>query len=197
MRRTHIILFLFICAAVTIVAGSILRNKTSHAPQISEIQEKPTPQNRQFKLQEEKTVRTSEPTAAPTSTPTESAQREAGEDLQSSPALPTQMPLVTDVRKELEQNPHGTPESVHTFGLKIYKRMQLAYKSPQAGAAVFNELKECVRAKPETAITSIQSLCLLNAKRLAARFPTLLSSDYVSLQQTAASEVVQVMNLVE
>ncbi len=103
-------------------------------------------------------------------------------------SLAAQVPPLSTMRKEVAANPHVTPTSVIEFSLELNARMETGLQSEAQALALLSELKQCVGSQPDIA-TSIQSLCLLNARRLAERYSG-LRAQYTQLEASAEPQVV-------
>ena len=189
MRAWQIALGLVIVAAVIFLS----RGRTSkvEAPESALVsaQESVAPQD---------TIKVSSPvTTIPTLEvkPTAANEKKGTSEVDMRPVL-EQMPRAADVREEVKANPHSTPVSVVMFSAMLYERMQSASQDPKQAASLFTELRDCVTTKEDATVSSVRALCLLNAKRLGAKFSG-LAGDLHQLQQSADPKVVQLLNVLE
>lgn len=82
------------------------------------------------------------------------------------------MPSLEQERSEVAKDPHGTPESVLKFSLSLGERLD-SLESEDEAASFIDELDECVTRPPKPNSTSSKALCLLNAKKVAGKYPAL------------------------
>ena len=85
------------------------------------------------------------------------------------------LPNVNEMREEVAANPHLTPMAITRFSLALGRRLD-ALQSIQDGAAFMAELNGCVTDRDqrnERNIRSVQSLCILNARKTRNKFPDL------------------------
>jgi hypothetical protein len=85
------------------------------------------------------------------------------------------IPNVGEMRKEVAANPHLTPMAITRFSLALGHRLD-ALQTVQDGSAFMAELDGCVTDRDqrnERNIRTVQSLCILNARKTRNKFPEL------------------------
>ncbi len=105
------------------------------------------------------------------------------------PNLVSMIPAAAELRKEVEKNPHATPKQILKFSNSIVTRLE-TLKSPTEARQFINELEECVdqsHANPDKIPGSIESLCLLNARRTRDKYPE-LESRYNAIRAKASDD---------
>lgn len=98
-------------------------------------------------------------------------------------------PTSEEIRDEVENNPHRTPNVLIQFARSVAPRMKEAKNDAIKATELFNELESCVTF-PGTA--SMQAYCLSNAKTLSQSHP-MLSSRYSALENQASQDVKDLM----
>ncbi len=93
------------------------------------------------------------------------------------------IPPLAKVRAEVEKDPHGTPEAITKFSLGLGQRLD-ALKSEDDARGFMTELDQCVTKPSRETVASAKTLCLLNAKRVAQKYPS-LESEYSNLEGRA------------
>jgi hypothetical protein len=76
-----------------------------------------------------------------------------------------------DVRSEVSQNLHGTPDSLINFAKKLGPLYEKALQNNNDAYLLFDVLNECVLEN--SVAQSARALCLSNAEKLAAFYPEL------------------------
>lgn len=86
-------------------------------------------------------------------------------------------PSLTEVRAEVERDPHSTPESIIRFAQGLAPAMETALASEPDARALQPKLARCAR---DSEVDSTAALCLVNSKRLADKYAS-LRQDYAKL----------------
>ncbi|MCC6278494.1 MAG: hypothetical protein IT289_11325 [Oligoflexia bacterium] len=105
---------------------------------------------------------------------------------------PLEVPLSKDLRQEVARDPHRTPPGLIRFSISLGAKMGAIQNFEQA-ARFSVELGSCARGNSKEFPESAMALCLLNAKRLSARFPE-LSTEFKNLQNSVDPTVLELMN---
>ncbi len=100
------------------------------------------------------------------------------------------MPLIHEARAQVRANPHETPQALLAFAYVLAQRLGPALKSEAAAAEFFPDLQACALAEVASTLASARGLCLVNAKKVAAQFPS-LSREFEDLTARADSEALQ------
>ena len=82
------------------------------------------------------------------------------------------------------------------FAADLGKRLRTALESEPASRQLFGELEECVLQDQRKSNTSVQALCLDNARRLSVKYPS-LSESFDKLKGNAPESIVRLSKLVE
>lgn len=82
-------------------------------------------------------------------------------------------PSVAQLRDEVAQDPHKTPDSLLRFGAQVGARMKEANQSESLARDFLGELGDCARAKTGSVPVQSQALCLDAAQSLAKKWPSL------------------------
>ncbi len=99
-------------------------------------------------------------------------------------------PKLSDIRKQIEEDPHGTPKTLMDFSVAVGRRIRAVAVTDEGTEKVFAELEDCVLHPLEEKALSLQSICLFNAHALAAQHSS-LASRFGSLESRANAEVVR------
>jgi hypothetical protein len=89
-------------------------------------------------------------------------------------------PSTEELRREVEQDVHATPEAMVKFSVLLMEREKAAAENDNSAREFFAELQACALNSQSSA--AVQALCLLNAKRLAQARPS-LNSEYDALER--------------
>jgi len=145
---------------------------------------------------------TSEPSSTPVATTTASSQIAPQPTTSHSPSpsvveeedfiKKTATELAPDqqtLRQEAEKDPERVPPSTLFFATRLGKKMEVALKSEEGAASLFQELQDCVTSqKLEGSVTS-QTLCLQDAQQLSQAYPGRLKDQYATLFERAEPRV--------
>lgn len=116
--------------------------------------------------------------AAPPSSAGPSAQER--HSLQERRSVQELAPSLAELKRDAERDPEGTPPSLVSFSLAIYHKLEAALTSEAKARSLLAELKTCV-SQHEGVSLSVQSVCLLNARRLLSAYPS-LSQEYRQIE---------------
>lgn len=97
------------------------------------------------------------------------------------------IPPLEKERSEVAKDPHGTPQSITKFSLELGERLDAVNNDDEA-ASLMDELDQCVTKTERKASTSVKTLCLLNAKKLAKKFPS-MDAKFANLEERADSDI--------
>lgn len=112
----------------------------------------------------------------------------------SEPRLAPVAPSVGDLRKQVEQDPHGTPPALLEFADEVASEMEGAFDSPENARSAVRMLEGCALPEAEAAIPqSAQALCAENIKRLAERYPEELRADWERVRAQLPARVLQLL----
>lgn len=81
-------------------------------------------------------------------------------------------PRLEEVREEIRENPHGVPPSMQVMAQVMAGKMKDGLASEEGARQLMPELTDCSRESP---ILTVRQLCLVNARRLAHKYPALAS----------------------
>lgn len=101
-------------------------------------------------------------------------------------------PSREDLRQEVAKNPHDTPVSLLSFSAGLYERTAAALQDPAAAETLFEELQDCVTGTDQKGKTSVQAICMLNARRLHEKHES-LSRRYENLERQADPKILDLM----
>ncbi len=99
-------------------------------------------------------------------------------------------PSREEMARQVEADPHVTPEALLKFSVSLSEKQEQALKSEETAKSFLSEMESC--ALEQKGRYSIQALCLLNAKRMEKVYPS-LSGDYRRLEQLTDPKVVTIM----
>lgn len=89
-------------------------------------------------------------------------------------------------RREVSQNPHGTPASLKNFAAVVATRFENAKNSPEQAEELFAELKDC--AQSEEQLNFVRAFCVDVSQKIAVLHPT-LNDELFELIQAMPSQV--------
>jgi cell division protein FtsN len=91
-------------------------------------------------------------------------------------------PQVAQIRDEVTQNPHVTPQTLLAFAEQVASSMEGAFASKETRFEVSRQLIACARdGQSKGSARAARALCLSNLERLKERFPEELTASYQSL----------------
>jgi len=82
-------------------------------------------------------------------------------------------PALEDLRKEVAENPHATPQGLIRFSEVLYLKQVEAEKSEEKAKEFFLELQDCALNKTGRESRNVEALCLLTAKNLKKKYASL------------------------
>jgi hypothetical protein len=100
------------------------------------------------------------------------------------------IPTVLEIRSQVRANPHETPQALLAFAYVLAKRLGPALESETAAAGFLPDLQACALSDVAKTLASVRGLCLVNARKLALKFPA-LGPEFEELTARADSEARQ------
>jgi predicted phage tail protein len=95
-------------------------------------------------------------------------------------------PEDSDVKKEVERDPHSTPKSLSNFAKIMGQLMERSIQNEEDASMLIGELKRC--ALDESIALSARALCVTNAERVAENHSQ-LKSQMTELRADISPEV--------
>jgi hypothetical protein len=146
---------------------------------------------------------TSEPSSTPVASTKASSETAPQPAMSHSPSPPaadeeedftkkTATELAPDqqtLRDEAEKDPERVPPSTLFFAARLGKKMEVALKSEEGAASLFQELQDCVTSQRLEGSVTSQTLCLQDAQQLSQAYPSRLKDQYATLFERAAPRV--------
>jgi hypothetical protein len=202
MEKRRVVLAIALAAAIFVIGYDRLRQtKSSSADEptaalsTSETAELSTAMN-------ETAAGTSSETSAAASAqdtlsaaPGEATMSEASKPVKPVVPVAKLIPSTAKVRSQVEKDPHTTPEAVVSFSLGLGERLD-QLKSEDEARGFMKELDSCVTGQVQETVTSARTLCLLNAKKVARKYPS-LESEYTNLEGRADPNVKSALELMQ
>lgn len=105
---------------------------------------------------------------------------------ETAPAVTDLAPTTEALREEVRKNPHRTPPSLVKFAGDLADRMSAARTDEAKASQLLGEFEDCLQS--ESAPSSVRTVCLANAGRLA-RFHPGLDDRYKALFEAAPSDI--------
>ncbi|NBO38689.1 hypothetical protein EBU99_08910 [bacterium] len=91
-------------------------------------------------------------------------------------------PLIKQIREEVAQDPHATPQALLAFAEQLAVNMQGAFQDREVRYNVSRQLMACARdGQARGSAQAARALCLSNLERLKSKFPDELAPSYQSL----------------
>lgn len=90
-------------------------------------------------------------------------------------------PSLQALRQQVSSNPHDTPQALVEFSVALSEKMRLAFDSEPEAGRLMGEFEECALGPDLKGNSSVQALCILNARRLQLKY-TSLASRYQEIQ---------------
>ncbi len=100
-------------------------------------------------------------------------------------------PYTENVRSEIRENPHQTPESLVKFAEKLGPLVEKASNNRKASKILAHELGDCVSS--ESVIVSARALCLSMIEDLVSAHPQ-LKNEALKVRSGAAVDVIELDN---
>jgi hypothetical protein len=101
-------------------------------------------------------------------------------------------PTLKEVREQVSQDPHQTPQALIQFAKDLSARAEVAKQSQASAQEFFGVLEDCLSSgndPSETVPIPAQLTCLMTAEEFAKLYPDELSSRLKPLQQNASPEL--------
>jgi hypothetical protein len=111
---------------------------------------------------------------------------------QASKTVRQEAPSLERVRQAVVDNPHVTPLPLIEFSVSIGRKMEVALESEDKARSLFAEFEECALGADLKGSQTVQALCILNAKRLSARYSD-LADRYQDLEKRSDPAAVRLM----
>ncbi len=83
------------------------------------------------------------------------------------------IPKIEDIREEIAQDPHQTPQSLLNFAVELSEKMDVALRSREASEFLLSELKDCTAGEKVKTAPSASAACIKNAYELSAKYDEL------------------------
>jgi len=100
------------------------------------------------------------------------------------------MPSIREIRAQVRANPHETPQALLAFAYVLAERLGPALENESAAKNFLPDLQACALTNVFKTLASVRSLCLVNARKLALKFPS-LGREFDDLVARADGEAVQ------
>lgn len=124
--------------------------------------------------------------STPTATPKSAGRNVEKKAADAAPTRPLKdvTPNLAAIREEVAKNPHETPKALMAFSVSLSDRLQAALSSESESEKFFGELESCTQEQKTDGSRSIAALCIVNARRLADKHPS-LKQRYTELEASA------------
>lgn len=98
-------------------------------------------------------------------------------------------PDAETLREEVQKDPELVPRSTLFFAARLGKKMEVALRSEDGAASLFQELQDCVTSQRLEGSVTSRTLCLQDAQELAHAYPGRLKEQYSALYDRAEPRV--------